>query len=176
MTQLVRKLVKSLSCITFAAVCLVFFGAGFAATAAQAEQVSFESFNKPGFFIRHAGFKGFITELKKPVDFEDSKFNIRPGLNGNPGTVSIESVNYPGFFLRHINFEIKLMQDDGSALFHDDATFRRVAGLAEPNAVSFTPDNAKFQYHWIRHTNYELWLATNDGLLRLSKEGVLALR
>jgi hypothetical protein len=136
---------------------------GLAGNDARADpQVTFESYNYPGKFIRHAGGNGFVTELKKPVDFEDAKFIVRrPALNGDPGAVSLESVNYPGNYLRHQNYRVKLGKPDGSEVFPQDASFYMWKGLADENAVSFEAVN--FKGFFIRHQNWELWIVKNDG-------------
>jgi hypothetical protein len=79
-----------------------------------------------------------------------------PGLNGVGGTVSIASVNFPGYYLRHVNYDFQLVANDGTATFAADATFRRVAGLADAAATSFQSYNHTDRY--IRHSNYLLRL------------------
>ena len=68
--------------------------------------------------------------------------------------MSFESVNQPGRFLRHSNYAIHLDANDGTAAFRGDATFTRVAGLADSTWSSFRSYN--FPDRYLRHSNYEL--------------------
>ncbi|ONI93099.1 hypothetical protein ALI22I_00100, partial [Saccharothrix sp. ALI-22-I] len=68
--------------------------------------------------------------------------------------VSFESVNRPGYFLRHQGFEVKLMQNDGTSTFAADATFTRVAGLADSSWSSFRSVNYPTRY--LRHSAFVL--------------------
>lgn len=128
--------------------------------AASAQEVALQSQNFPNHYVRHSNFLGFLNELREPIDFEDAKFNIRPGLSGAAGSISFESVNFPGRFLRHEFFRISLMENDGSGLFRQDATFMPRPGLADPGKTSF--ESVNFPGHFIRHQNFEIWLAQND--------------
>ncbi|MNL52713.1 Alpha-L-arabinofuranosidase B (ABFB) [compost metagenome] len=77
------------------------------------------------------------------------------GLADSSG-VSFESANYPGRFLRvRTNGEVWLDQNDSTAAFRNEATFRRVAGLADPRQSSYQTwtDAAKY----LRHSNYLLY-------------------
>ncbi len=48
---------------------------------------------------------------------------------------SFSPVNRPGRYLRHSDYAIRLDANDGTATFRGDATFLRVAGLADPTLV-----------------------------------------
>jgi hypothetical protein len=63
-------------------------------------------------------------------------------------------VNYPGRFLRHADYAVRLDANDGSSLFAQDATFHRVAGLADGSWASFRSHNVPDRY--LRHYNYAL--------------------
>jgi hypothetical protein len=87
----------------------------------------------------------------------DAQWRLVPGLaNAASGYVSFESANYPGHYLRHWDYDFVLAPNDGSATFRADATFRRVAGLADASAVSFQSYN--FTDRYLRHYNYQLRL------------------
>jgi len=125
---------------------------------------SFESYNYPGKFIRHAfglgelsDFTGHITSLDK----EDATFKLVPGLADNRYK-SFESLNYPGFYLRHQNGRIKLNDSasDNSQLFKKDATFKIVPGLADSSDVSFESFN--YPGNYLRHRDGHLWVEHND--------------
>ena len=153
-------------------------------TSAQAqapiETVTFESVNEPGWFVRHSFSLGKLSHYRdrpgasvlarSPLEKKDATFIVhRPGLSGTPGSVSLESVNFKDHFLRHQNYRIKLHLNDGTELFKNDASFfweKLGEGhpLLEPgaqsqdaNAVSLRSVN--FPTHFIRHQDFELWLA-----------------
>ncbi len=142
------------------------------AQAPDVETVSFESVNKPGWFVRHSSFLGVLSQFRSPPDAsvldrsplekKDATFIIhRPGLSGTQGSVSLESVNNPGYFLRHQNFRVKLQRDDGTDVFHQDASFIWQDAISkDPEAVSL--ESVNFRGHFIRHQNFELWLARSD--------------
>lgn len=80
----------------------------------------------------------------------------------NAGGVSFESVNYPGRFLRvRASGEVWLDQNDSTAAFNNEATFRRVAGLADPQKSSYQmwADQTKY----LRHSNYLLFAQAESG-------------
>ncbi|MFD0817632.1 glycoside hydrolase family 43 protein [Micromonospora zhanjiangensis] len=112
-----------------------------------------QSYNYPDRYVRHYDFDARIDPDVNPL--VDSQWRIVPGL-ANPagGTVSFESVNYPGYYLRHYNYDFVLAQNDNTATFRGDATFKRVAGLADPAAVSFQSYN--FPDRYLRHYSYLL--------------------
>lgn len=65
-------------------------------------------------------------------------------------------MNYPGYFLRNNNGSITLMKNDGSAAFRNDATFKRVNGLANASWTSYTSFSNPHLY--LRHYNNVLKL------------------
>lgn len=112
-----------------------------------------QSYNVADRYVRHADFDARIDANVSPP--ADAQWRIVPGLaNTDAGNVSFESVNYPGYFLRHWNYDFVLAQNDNTATFRADATFRRVAGLADASAVSFQSYN--FPDRYLRHFNYLL--------------------
>ncbi|WBB99348.1 glycoside hydrolase family 43 protein [Solwaraspora sp. WMMA2080] len=113
-----------------------------------------QSYNYPDRYVRHADFDVRIDANVSPA--QDAQFRLVPGLTGGSGYVSIESVNYPGHYLRHYAYDFELAPDDGSAIFAADATFRRVAGLADAGWSSFQSYN--FPDRYIRHYGYQLRL------------------
>jgi hypothetical protein len=127
--------------------------------------VSFNSFNYPSYFMRHRNFLGELSLVASDLDRADTTFTVRSGLNGSPIGVSLESVNYPGSFLRHQDFRIKLQPNDGSDLFRQDATFMynnsQSAGTLRYADTDF--ESVNFPGYFIRHSNYQLWLAQRDG-------------
>jgi hypothetical protein len=119
-----------------------------------------QSYNFTDRYVRHANFDARIDPNVSPL--MDSQWKIVQGLsNTASGYVSFESVNVPGFYLRHVNFDFQLAKNDGSTAFKADATFRRVAGLANSSAVSF--QSANFPDRYLRHAASLLKLETISG-------------
>jgi hypothetical protein len=119
------------------------------------QNVSLESLNFPGRYIRHRNFLAFLEPVQSTLDKLDSSFYARPGL-ANTNCVSLESVNHPNYYLRHSNFRVRLDSSDGSQLFRKDATFCSSPGLASSDGVSLVPSN--FGGYFVRHRNFEIWI------------------
>jgi YVTN family beta-propeller protein len=83
-----------------------------------------------------------------------AQFVVRQGL-ADPNCVSFETVGQAGQVLRHQGYRLKLGVDDGSAVFHGDATFCPELGL-DGSGVTLRSKN--FPERVIRHINYELWI------------------
>ncbi|WP_239163317.1 family 43 glycosylhydrolase [Paractinoplanes rishiriensis] len=112
-----------------------------------------QSYNFADRFVRHINMDARIDANVSPL--EDSQWRIVGGLASSAdGNVSFESVNFPGNYLRHVNYDFVLAPNDNTATFRNDATFKRVAGLADASAVSFQSYN--FPDRYIRHANYVL--------------------
>jgi hypothetical protein len=105
-------------------------------------------------YIRHYNFDVLLEA--NVVPFRDSQWRIVPGLANGNGYISLESVNLPGYYLRHRDFDLRLNPDDGTDLFKADATFKKVAGLADSSWSSFQSYN--FPDRYIRHHNFYLLL------------------
>ncbi|MEV7571326.1 AbfB domain-containing protein [Streptomyces tanashiensis] len=145
---------------------------------------SFQSFNYQDRYIRHANFLGELTPIQSDLDQSDATFYLTPGLAGEG--VSFESKNFPNRYLRHQGFRIKLHEgprgylgspppeSDEMKLMRRDATFRQVQGLASPDGwVSF--ESINFPNHYIRHSEFHLFLAPIRGELDL-KDATFAIR
>ena len=142
-------------------------------TAWADETVSFKSVNYPDRWIRHYNFEGRIDPIdpNDTAGLKDATFILRPALSGTPGAVSFELVNYPGFFLRHEDFRLKLHAtntDHHPQSFRADASFLPRAGLAGGSAVSYELVN--FPNHFIRHSDYKLWVHTSRGEQTFSED------
>jgi alpha-L-arabinofuranosidase len=128
---------------------------------ATGERWSFQSVNNRDRYIRHRDFLGYVEPVNDASTENDASFRVVAGLDPSiDGCVSFASVNLPNFYLRHKAFRIRLDEDDGSELFHSDATFCLRGGLAR-QGVSF--EAIKFPRHYIRHFNFELWVNQSDG-------------
>ncbi|MDP4182775.1 MAG: AbfB domain-containing protein [Bacillota bacterium] len=118
---------------------------------AEESPYCFESYNYPGYFMRHYDYVGYLESFIVPV--EDSEFKLVQGL-ADPSAISFESVNYPGYYFRHYDYKLQLQKNDGTDAFKQDATFRKVPGLKDSNFVSFQSYN--FPTRYIRHYNFGL--------------------
>jgi hypothetical protein len=115
----------------------------------------FESFNMPGYVMRHMNSRGRMDTEISP--YQDAQFRLAAGL-ADSTCVSFQSVNFPNSYLRHRNGEIWLDANDNSSIFKADATWRQKPGLANSSWVSFESYN--FPGEYIRHRDYLLWRTT----------------
>lgn len=84
---------------------------------------------------------------------------IKPVVMTGGGTVQRwESSNITGNFIRHQNGRGRI---DPNVSPLADSQFVMVAGLADPNAVSF--ESVNFPNSYLRHRNGEIWLDVYDG-------------
>ncbi|WP_320780531.1 glycoside hydrolase family 43 protein [Streptomyces sp. CRN 30] len=113
--------------------------------------IRLKSYNHPDRYVRHANLAARIDPY--PFDpYADAQWTLVPGLAG--AGVSFRSVNYPTRYLRHFTYEVRLDPDDGTAQFAQDATFHRVAGLADSTWSSFRSHNDSSRY--LRHAGFLL--------------------
>jgi hypothetical protein len=109
-----------------------------------------QAYNSQDRYVRHSNYAVRIDPNVSPA--LDAQFRVVAGLaNSGSGYVSFESVNFPGYYLRHNNYVLRLEPNNGSATFREDATFRQVAGLANPSWSSFQSYN--FPDRYLRHSN-----------------------
>jgi len=86
--------------------------------------VSFESVAKPGWFLRHQGFKMYLHQWQdRDLYKKDACFFPRYEKYYYDHT-AYESVNYPNQFIRHKNKRLVLNEDDNTSLFQQDASWR----------------------------------------------------
>jgi len=120
---------------------------------------SLQSFNFPDRKLRHSNYRLRIDQNISPA--ADANFKMVAGLADARG-VSFESVNFPGRYLSvRANGEVWLDQSDNSSAFNNNATFRRVAGLADPQKSSYQMwiDSSRY----LRHSNYLLFAQSGSG-------------
>lgn len=114
----------------------------------------FDSYNYPGYYIRHSNFIARIDQNVTPA--LDSQFRVVPGL-ASSSSVSLESINFPGYFLkRDSSNQLVLAQFDNTAAFNQDATFNIVTGWGNSSNISFQSYSQPTYY--IRHYNFVLRL------------------
>ncbi|MCF0081997.1 AbfB domain-containing protein [Streptomyces lomondensis] len=92
---------------------------------------------------------------KPPASEKPSKPSKPPASDGT----SIRSVNYPDRHWRVRDGYVRLDQIGSGPEQREDATFRRVAGLADPSCYSFRTADGRY----LRHRSFVLVANTNDG-------------
>lgn len=127
-----------------------------------AVEISLESRNFPGHYVRHQDFRGKITSISTGLDRDDASFRLVPGLSGGARTVSLESINYPGHYLRHQGFELKLHPMENTDLFQKDATFTIERGRIEATETGISFRSVNYPDRYIRHRNFLLYLEGGD--------------
>ncbi|XP_013413767.1 uncharacterized protein LOC106176089 [Lingula anatina] len=106
----------------------------------QPGTISFESYDKPGYFLRHYGSELHLEHSSQPrnshIFAQDSTFFVREN-KWFPEYAAYESVNYPGSFIRHSSSRLRIDKSDGSDLFKKDSSFILTTGsdLPQPGIV-----------------------------------------
>lgn len=133
---------------------------------ATGASVSLEPSTWPGYRVRHANFLGYISAINgasTPIEQNTSAWFVRPGL-ANAACQSFESRDWPGYYLRHQLLRVRMDPRNGSALFDQDATFCPRAPLTgRQGAQSVSLESLNYPGHYLRHANFELYIATDDG-------------
>lgn len=91
---------------------------------------------------------------------QQASWTVRAGL-GNSACFSFESNDTPGSYIRHDNFVLVLNANDGSKLFHEDATFCPQAGL---NGQGNSIRSWSYPTRYFRHYNNVLYAGSNGGV------------
>ncbi|WP_194842163.1 AbfB domain-containing protein [Gracilibacillus salitolerans] len=121
--------------------------------------VRLQSYNFPDRYVRHSNYRTRIDANVSPA--QDSEFRMVTGLASSSG-VSFESINFPGYYLRvRSNGEVWLDSNDDTSTFAMEATFRRVAGLADAQKSSYQMWTDSSRY--LRHNNYQLYVESGSG-------------
>lgn len=132
------------------------------ALAQQGTYRSLQSYNFPGFYIRHRNLLGEISTISSTLDKQDATFKIVTGL-ADSNCISFQSQNNPGAYLRHQEFRIKLATLENSQLFKADATFCQRPGLADSTLASFESYNSPGRY--LRHRDSNLYIEKDESEL-----------
>jgi Alpha-L-arabinofuranosidase B (ABFB) domain len=136
--------------------------------------ISVQSYSYPDRYIRHRHCRGELSVIESKQDMNDATFaHVDPTKNPSVGDgIVFQAANLPSFFLRHQDFVMTLQARNLGAsidpdrppsyltpeaeLFNADTSFRVVAGLADPEWVSFRSANHPDRY--IRHRGFKLYL------------------
>ncbi|KAF8312395.1 alpha-L-arabinofuranosidase [Clavulina sp. PMI_390] len=119
----------------------------------------------PGYTDRYIAHTGatvntqVISSSSSAALRQSASWTVVTGL-GNSACFSFESVDTPGSYIRHSNYELLVNANDGSKLFHEDATYCPNAGLSGTgNSIRSWSYATRF---W-RHYNAILYIAANGG-------------
>ncbi|KAH8795918.1 Arabinosidase B [Flagelloscypha sp. PMI_526] len=91
---------------------------------------------------------------------QQASWTVRTGL-GNSACFSFESRDTAGSYIRHSNSQLFVNANDGSKLFHEDATFCPQSGL---NGQGNTIRSWNYPARYIRHYNALGYIASNGGV------------
>jgi non-reducing end alpha-L-arabinofuranosidase len=86
------------------------------------------------------------------VGITDAEYGAIVARWGTPNWVRLTSSNFPDRYLRHFGYALRLDPDDNTTTFRADATFYRVAGLADSAWTSFRSYN--FPDRCLRHADF----------------------
>ncbi|MEQ8363456.1 MAG: AbfB domain-containing protein [Cyclobacteriaceae bacterium] len=184
---------KTLQCMQSSLVLslsLVFLG-GSSAYAQMESFHSFESSNFPGYYIHHAPDGFYIGPITNDADkiFTEFAWNVSPFQKKEDQTqgnflIFLNPLNAQQYYMRNLNGKITIALSDDSKEFFDQASFYSRKGLTqtEPHwngvndgaLVSF--ESAKYPGHYIRHSNYRLYLQPYDGTELFRKDATFIFR
>ncbi|KAF9891577.1 hypothetical protein FE257_003588 [Aspergillus nanangensis] len=91
---------------------------------------------------------------------QQASWTVRAGL-ANSACFSFESKDTPGSFIRHADFALLLNANDGSKLFHEDATFCPQTGL---NGQGNSIRSWSYPTRYFRHYSNVLYIGSNGGV------------
>ncbi|KAF8294751.1 fungal alpha-L-arabinofuranosidase [Clavulina sp. PMI_390] len=89
-----------------------------------------------------------------------ASWTVSTGL-GNSACFSFQSVDTPGSYIRHSGFELYLATNDGTQLFHEDATFCPISGLS---GTGSSLRSWSYPTRYWRHYNSIGYIASNGGV------------
>ena len=132
---------------------------------------SLESANLPGSYLRHRGAVVYVESGSGAGFNADATWVAaggwwKSGADLPFGAARSFRVTTPGYDTRYLRHQDSLARTDvisasSAAVDKQDATFTVRPGLAESSCFSFESINYPGQY--LRHANYRLQIATNDG-------------
>ncbi|WIN00526.1 sigma-70 family RNA polymerase sigma factor [Actinoplanes oblitus] len=135
--------------------------------------VSLEPANTTGRYVTVAGDYGMLTRVG-PDDTRAARrqatFQAVAGL-ADPDCFSFRAAD--GRYLRHASWRLRVNPDDGTKLFHGDATFCPGAGDT-PGSV--TLESSNYPGWFLRHRGDELWVDQFDGTADFRVDGSFLIR
>ena len=87
--------------------------------------VSFESINKPGFYLRHKGGEVLLEQLVDGGNFtSDASFSLHESFSGVSRAIAIQSVNLVGYWLKATETNVVLSKYRGTPSFIQGASWK----------------------------------------------------
>ncbi|KAH7134184.1 glycoside hydrolase family 54 protein [Dactylonectria macrodidyma] len=102
-----------------------------------------------------------VTSSSTTALKQQASWTVRSGL-GNSACFSFESVDTPGSYIRHSDFTLLLNANDGTKLFHEDATFCPQTSLN--SAGTHAIRSWSYPTRYFRHYTNVLYAANNGGV------------
>jgi hypothetical protein len=118
--------------------------------------VSFKMLSNPLLFVQHGDHKGIVAQCRGDGNKLNATMEVVAGL-AEPSYFSIRSANMPDTYMTHGGFRIVFQRYADDPVFFQNATFKKLTGLAVKNGVSFESVNYPGYYVRVRD-NGELWL------------------
>lgn len=131
---------------------------------ADSADVSLESLDWPGHFIRHRNYELWMDRSdNSPVFNAGSTFKTGSAGAAPGATISLQPVSWPAHLVRHANSLgfISAIGPQSSATERLDATFIVRPGLADARCVSFESQN--FPGQFLQHRNFRIQLIRDAG-------------
>lgn len=95
----------------------------------ESNTISFESADKPGFYLRDYEFLLDMESRENGRNKETFDKDATFKLNKNTfydGFYALESVSHPDYYIRHEGLRLKISKQDNTELFKNDASFKVV--------------------------------------------------
>jgi RNA polymerase sigma factor (sigma-70 family) len=121
--------------------------------------VSLESVDEPGRYIASAGDVGQLAAAGTGAPAGARLAATFEAVEGLADRRCLSLRSRDGRYLRHSSWRLRLMADEGTVLFREDATFCPRAG-AEPGSV--TLESFNYPGRFLRHLGAELWVDPSD--------------
>ncbi|GAB3168107.1 hypothetical protein GCM10027059_30200 [Myceligenerans halotolerans] len=93
-------------------------------------------------------------------------------LFGDTSWRRLASHNYPDRYVRHVGSNVRL---EGNVDPAEDAQFRIVPGLADSSSGSVSLESVSNPGQYLRHSNFEMVLATDDGTALFDRDATFSL-
>jgi len=144
--------------LTFIYLGFISLEGGSALAQSEPTDVSLESFNAQGSFLRHSDALAYMDPIATTLGSRDAHFRKVPGL-ADPKAVSFESFNFPNMYLRHRSgrLSVTACPSDGDKR---DASFFVRPGLASDKDGWISLELFTHPGSFVRNKDGEVWTDT----------------
>jgi RNA polymerase sigma factor (sigma-70 family) len=136
----------------------------------QPGRVSLESADQPGRYVAVAGDQGVLSPAEDATARRRATLRAVAGI-ADPSCFSFR--NPDGRYLRHSSFRLRLSGNDGTVLFHQDATFCARTGFV---AGSLSLESFNYRGFFLRHVGSGMWIDRYDGSAAFRADGSFFVR